>query len=44
MGKVIGALLWQVVIKPIEEKDMAHRFGAAYQKYKNDVSCWIPRF
>lgn len=41
---LLGALLWQVVVRPIEEKDMLSRFGKEYIAYKNSVSCWIPKF
>ena len=40
----IGALLWQFVVRPIEEKDMTERFGSDYVDYKMKVRCWIPRF
>ena len=40
---IIGAILWQFVVRPLEEKDMIGRFGNDYLKYKNKVKCWIPR-
>lgn len=39
---IIGAILWQFVVRPLEEKDMIERFGNDYLKYKNRVKCWIP--
>ena len=41
---LIGAILWQLVVRPIEEKDMQKRFGQEYEVYKKEVRCWIPRF
>lgn len=40
---IIGAILWQFVIRPLEEKDMIERFGNDYLKYKGRVKCWIPK-
>jgi protein-S-isoprenylcysteine O-methyltransferase Ste14 len=41
---IIGAILWQFVVRPIEEKDMEMRFGKEYDLYKENVKCWIPNF
>jgi len=41
---LLGALLWQFVVRPIEEKDMIQRFGKEYEDYQKKVSCWIPKF
>jgi protein-S-isoprenylcysteine O-methyltransferase Ste14 len=41
---LLGALIWHLVVKPTEEKDMELRFGKEYIKYKRNVSCWIPSF
>ena len=41
---VLGALVWQLVVRPIEEHDMAGRFGESYAEYRRRVSCWIPTF
>lgn len=41
---LVGAVLWQFVVRPIEEKNMAARFGSEYERYRNEVRCWIPRF
>ena len=41
---VLGALVWHVVVRPIEERDMAQRFGESYVAYRSRVSCWIPTF
>lgn len=37
-----GALIWNTLIRPDEEADLAARFGAAYQAYRARVRCWIP--
>ncbi|MFJ3958125.1 methyltransferase family protein [Arthrobacter sp. NPDC090010] len=38
-----GAVLWNYGIRPLEERDLAGRFGADYQRYREAVRCWIPR-
>lgn len=37
-----GALIWNTLIRPDEEADLAARFGAAYQAYRARFRCWIP--
>ena len=39
-----GSLIWQLIFRPLEEDDMAERFGEPYEEYKSAVRCWIPRF
>ncbi|WP_420602706.1 methyltransferase family protein [Flagellimonas sp.] len=39
---LIGGLIWHLVVKPIEEKNMVNRFGEAYLAYQKKVRCWIP--
>lgn len=39
---LLGAILWQYVVRPIEEEDMVRRFGKAYEAYRKSVNCWIP--
>ncbi len=41
---VLGALVWQLVVRPIEENDLLTRFGKSYLDYRQRVSCWIPTF
>ncbi|MBK7933844.1 MAG: isoprenylcysteine carboxylmethyltransferase family protein [Acidobacteria bacterium] len=41
---LMGSLVWQLIFRPLEEDDLARRFGAPYQEYKRSVKCWIPRF
>ena len=38
-----GAGVWQLVLRPIEEEDLARRFGAVYAEYQRAVRCWWPR-
>ena len=40
----LGALVWQLIVRPIEEQDMTHRFGESFLEYQRHVPCWIPRF
>lgn len=39
---VAGGVVWNVVIRPGEEADMASRFGQPYLAYTAAVRCWIP--
>lgn len=38
-----GAILWHILVRPIEENDLAQRFGEQYQEYRSRIKCWIPR-
>ncbi len=40
---LVGGLLWQCVLRPLEEANLASRFGAPYEEYRRQVRCWIPR-
>ncbi len=35
-----GAVLWHVVVRPVEERDLAERFGSAYAHYRRAVPLW----
>lgn len=39
---VAGTVLWDVVIRPVEEADLAARFGDEYMRYTQSVGCWVP--
>ncbi len=41
---VLGALVWHLVVRPSEERDMVQRFGEPYENYRRQVSCWLPTF
>ncbi|MGM7671839.1 methyltransferase family protein [Microbacterium sp. A93] len=38
-----GSLVWNAVVRPLEEADLEERFGAAYADYVRAVRCWMPR-
>jgi protein-S-isoprenylcysteine O-methyltransferase Ste14 len=40
---LIGGLIWQFLVRPLEEEDMERRFGPAYLVYRQQVHCWQPR-
>jgi len=40
---VLGGTLWQCLARPWEEADMQERFGEPYRRYRDGVTCWIPR-
>lgn len=39
---VVGAVVWHLVVRPIEERDMTMRFGEPYLEYRKRIKCWIP--
>lgn len=39
---LVGAVAWDLVIRPEEEADLARRFGAPYDAYTATVRCWLP--
>ncbi|WP_026547222.1 methyltransferase family protein [Paenarthrobacter nicotinovorans] len=41
---VLGSLLWNYAVRPHEEADLEHRFGAEFQRYRESVRCWVPRW
>jgi protein-S-isoprenylcysteine O-methyltransferase Ste14 len=40
---VAGSFVWNELVRPIEEADLAERFGAEYAEYRDRVACWVPR-
>jgi protein-S-isoprenylcysteine O-methyltransferase Ste14 len=40
---LMGSLIWQLIFRPLEEDDLAERFGMDYQAYRNEIRCWAPR-
>ncbi|WCO67745.1 isoprenylcysteine carboxylmethyltransferase family protein [Iamia majanohamensis] len=38
-----GAVVWDQVIRPEEERDLAARFGDDFARYRDAVDCWVPR-
>ncbi|KUM35710.1 isoprenylcysteine carboxylmethyltransferase family protein [Arthrobacter sp. EpRS71] len=41
---VVGSLVWNYAVRPHEEADLEKRFGAEFQRYRDSVRCWIPRW
>ncbi len=39
---VLGSLVWNYVVRPLEESDLKKRFGKKFQQYCDTVRCWIP--
>jgi len=39
----LGSAIWNWVVRPSEEADLARNFGAEYERYRAAVTCWIPR-
>lgn len=39
-----GGAIWQWIFRPLEEEDLAARFGEPYLDYCRSVRCWLPRF
>jgi protein-S-isoprenylcysteine O-methyltransferase Ste14 len=40
---IMGAFVWQVVFRPLEEADLLAKFGADYDHYRRAVPCWTLR-
>ena len=40
---VIGSLVWNYVVRPLEEADLLNRFGEDFERYRETVHCWVPR-
>lgn len=38
-----GALAWNQIARPREERALRERFGASYEAYRGAVPCWWPR-
>lgn len=43
MYALCGSLVWNWVVRPLEEVDLEDRFGVEYAAYACAVRCWIPR-
>ena len=39
---VVGGVLWNFFVRPIEERYMLEEFGAQFEDYRRAVRCWIP--
>lgn len=38
-----GSLVWNWIVRPLEEADLKERFAEAYVEYTRRVRCWMPR-
>ena len=41
---LIGAIIWHLLVRPFEEKDLEKRFGDEFLDYKSRIRTWIPSF
>jgi protein-S-isoprenylcysteine O-methyltransferase Ste14 len=41
---IAGGLLWNFLMRPLEEADLEARFGEAFRAYRRNVPCWYPRW
>lgn len=39
-----GSLVWNSLVRPVEEADLEARFGAEFVAYREAVPVWVPRF
>jgi protein-S-isoprenylcysteine O-methyltransferase Ste14 len=39
---IVGGIVWDLLVRPWEERDLAQRFGSGYEDYRREVRCWIP--
>ncbi|MGN6407628.1 MAG: methyltransferase family protein [Curtobacterium sp.] len=39
-----GSIVWNCVVRPLEEADLDHRFGDDFRHYAARVRCWVPRW
>ncbi|WFB36294.1 methyltransferase [Kiritimatiellota bacterium B12222] len=37
-----GSLIWHLLVRPVEEADLVHRFGDDYLIYCRSIKCWWP--
>jgi protein-S-isoprenylcysteine O-methyltransferase Ste14 len=40
---VLGSLVWNYAVRPLEESDLEERFGEEFRHYRDTVRCWIPQ-
>ena len=43
VAALAGCVIWNQLIRPGEEADLAARFGTSYEAYRRDVRCWLPQ-
>ncbi|GAA2003340.1 isoprenylcysteine carboxylmethyltransferase family protein [Brevibacterium samyangense] len=40
---LVGSLMWNFLVRPHEEADLAARFGEEFEEYRRTVGIWVPR-
>jgi protein-S-isoprenylcysteine O-methyltransferase Ste14 len=40
---ILGMVVWNYLVRPVEEEDLKKTFGHEFNLYSAQVSCWIPR-
>ncbi|MGW8483386.1 methyltransferase family protein [Microbacterium sp. NPDC055903] len=38
-----GSVMWNALVRPLEEDDLERRFGDDFRAYRDRVRCWVPR-
>jgi len=41
---VVGSVVWNCIVRPLEEADLERRFGDDFRRYRDAVRCWVPRW
>lgn len=41
---IAGMLIWDQIVRPVEENDLRVRFQDEYEDYCREIKCWIPKF
>ncbi|MBT1681074.1 methyltransferase family protein [Curtobacterium aurantiacum] len=41
---VAGSVVWNCIVRPLEESDLEERFGDDFRRYADEVRCWVPRW
>jgi len=39
---IVGSVLWNYAVRPLEEADLEQRFGDEFRRYRDRVRCWVP--
>ena len=40
---LLGGAIWQLFVRPAEERDLRDTFGEVYVEYCRAIRCWFPR-
>lgn len=41
---LIGSVIWHIMLRPAEERDLRQRFGASFERYRSEIPLWLPRW